>query len=98
MATAYEIMSGEDQAVVKSWTRGVVFDENAKEQVRNMARMPFIHQHIAIMPDAHPGKGATIGSVIPTVGAVIPAAVGVDLECGMMAMRTGNHFIECAWM
>jgi len=88
MTTPYEIMSGENQSLVKSWTRGVIFDENAKEQVRNMARMPFIHKHIAIMPDVHLGKGATIGSVIPTTGAIIPAAVGVDLGCGMMATRT----------
>src|SRR3954469_21982630 len=50
--------------------------------------MPFIHPHLALMPDAHLGKGATVGSVIPTLGAVIPAAVGVDIGCGMMAVRT----------
>jgi tRNA-splicing ligase RtcB len=66
----------------------VTFDENAKQQVLNMASMPFIYKHIAIMPDVHLGKGATIGSVIPTVGAIIPAAVGVDLGCGMMAVKT----------
>jgi tRNA-splicing ligase RtcB len=51
--------------------------------------MPFIHPHIALMPDAHLGKGATVGSVIPTLGAIIPAAVGVDIGCGMIAVRTG---------
>ena len=50
--------------------------------------MPFIYPHLALMPDAHLGKGATVGSVIPTVGAIIPAAVGVDIGCGMIAVRT----------
>ena len=84
----YEVMHKEGQAPVKSWTRGVSFDENARKQVNNMASMPFIHKWIAVMPDVHLGKGATIGSVIPTIGAVIPAAVGVDLGCGMMAAKT----------
>src|ERR1700709_330302 len=52
------------------------------------ATMPFIYPHVALMPDAHLGKGATVGSVIPTDGAIIPAAVGVDIGCGMMAVRT----------
>jgi tRNA-splicing ligase RtcB (3'-phosphate/5'-hydroxy nucleic acid ligase) len=84
----YEVMYTPGQVPVKSWTRGVAFDENARSQVNNMASMPFIHKWIAVMPDVHLGKGATIGSVIPTVGAVIPAAVGVDLGCGMMAVKT----------
>jgi tRNA-splicing ligase RtcB len=84
----YEVMHKEGQAPVKSWTRGVSFDENARQQVNNIATMPFIHKWIAVMPDVHLGKGATIGSVIPTIGAVIPAAVGVDLGCGMMAAKT----------
>jgi tRNA-splicing ligase RtcB len=88
MDTKYEVMADQNHALIKSWTRGVTFDENAKQQVRNMASMPFIHKHIAIMPDVHLGKGATIGSVIPTIGAIIPAAVGVDLGCGMMAVKT----------
>ncbi len=50
--------------------------------------MPFIYRHLAVMPDVHVGKGSTIGSVIPTKGAIIPAAVGVDIGCGMMAVRT----------
>lgn len=84
----YEVMHNKGKVPVKSWTRGVSFDENAKQQVNNMASMPFIHKWIAVMPDVHLGKGATIGSVIPTIGAVIPAAVGVDLGCGMMAAKT----------
>lgn len=78
-----------EQVPVYGWTEGVLVDDKATEQLRNMAKMPFIHHHIAIMPDVHWGCGATVGSVIPTVGAIIPAAVGVDIGCGMMAIRTG---------
>ncbi|CAA6811358.1 MAG: Protein RtcB [uncultured Thiotrichaceae bacterium] len=84
----YEVMYQEGHVPVKSWTRGVPFDENSKQQLNTISRMPFIHKWVAAMPDVHLGKGATIGSVIPTVGAVIPAAVGVDLGCGMMAAKT----------
>nr|WP_250460710.1 RtcB family protein [Microbulbifer sp. GX H0434] len=73
---------------IKSWTVGVPFEAEAREQLKNISRMPFIHQWVAAMPDVHLGKGATIGSVVPTLGAVIPAAVGVDIGCGMMAVRT----------
>lgn len=74
--------------LVKAWTKGVLFEEEARRQVENMASLPFIHKWIAIMPDVHAGRGATIGSVIPTVDVIIPAAVGVDIGCGMMAVRT----------
>lgn len=74
---------------IKSWTRGVQVEDAAKKQLRNLAGLPFIHKHIAAMPDVHWGMGATVGSVIATKGAVIPAAVGVDIGCGMMAVRTG---------
>lgn len=77
-----------DGAPIKRWTRGVQLEEAAHEQLRNVASMPFIHKHIAVMPDVHWGMGATIGSVIPTKGAIIPAAVGVDIGCGMMAVQT----------
>ncbi|PID41646.1 MAG: RNA-splicing ligase RtcB [Proteobacteria bacterium] len=84
---SYEIM--QDGGVpIKSWTKGVPFEPEAKQQLRNISRMPFIHKWVAAMPDVHLGKGATIGSVVPTLGAVIPAAVGVDIGCGMMAVRT----------
>ena len=73
---------------IKAWTRGVPFDERAREQVRRIAEMPFVHRHVAVMPDVHVGIGATVGSVIATKGAVIPAAVGVDIGCGMQAART----------
>ena len=84
----YEIMHEAGSSPVKSWTRGVPFEESAKQQLRNVASLPFIHRWIAVMPDVHVGIGATIGSVIPTLGAVIPAAVGVDIGCGMMAAKT----------
>jgi tRNA-splicing ligase RtcB (3'-phosphate/5'-hydroxy nucleic acid ligase) len=73
---------------VKAWTRGVPFEAEARAQLENAARLPFIHGWVAAMPDVHFGIGATVGSVIPTVGAVIPAAVGVDIGCGMMAVQT----------
>jgi tRNA-splicing ligase RtcB (3'-phosphate/5'-hydroxy nucleic acid ligase) len=84
----YELMTGESHAPVKSWTRGVAFEAGARKQVVNAARMPFIHKWVAVMPDVHQGIGATVGSVIPTQGAIIPAAVGVDIGCGMMAVQT----------
>ena len=70
---------------VKIYTDDV--EAEAYQQLLNMSQMPFIHSHIAVMPDVHCGKGATVGSVIPTVGAIIPAAVGVDIGCGMNALR-----------
>jgi tRNA-splicing ligase RtcB len=73
---------------IKAWTKGVQVEESAKQQLRNLAGLPFIHSHIAVMPDVHFGMGATIGSVIATKGAIIPAAVGVDIGCGMAAQRT----------
>jgi tRNA-splicing ligase RtcB len=69
-----------------SWAS--LLDEKTLEQAHTTARMPFIYPHLALMPDAHLGKGATVGSVIPTLGAIIPAAVGVDIGCGMIAVRT----------
>lgn len=65
-----------------------VIDEQTLEQAKTTSSMPFIYPHLALMPDAHLGKGATVGSVIPTEGAIIPAAVGVDIGCGMIAVRT----------
>lgn len=65
-----------------------IIEPNTLEQAVTTATMPFIHPHVALMPDAHLGKGATVGSVIPTDGAIIPAAVGVDIGCGMIAVRT----------
>ena len=70
------------------WTKGVPVEDQAREQLLRVASLPFIHERIAVMPDVHYGKGATVGSVIPTVGAIVPAAVGVDVGCGMCAVRT----------
>ncbi len=77
-----------DGAPIKAWVRGVELDERALEQLRNVARLPVLHGHVAVMPDVHWGMGATVGSVIPTLGAIVPAAVGVDIGCGMSAVRT----------
>lgn len=69
-----------------SWAS--ILDEKALTQAQTTSTMPFIYPHLALMPDAHLGLGATVGSVIPTLGAIIPAAVGVDIGCGMIAVRT----------
>jgi tRNA-splicing ligase RtcB len=84
-------MSVDGRRHVKMWTKGVAVDPKAREQLSRAAKMPFIFKHVAAMPDVHVGIGATVGSVIPTKGAVIPAAVGVDIGCGMMAARTSVH-------
>ncbi|MBP0595105.1 RtcB family protein [Paraburkholderia sp. LEh10] len=84
----YQLMEVANGKTVKMWAQGVAIEEAARRQLRNTARMPFVFRHVAAMPDAHVGKGSTIGSVIPTQGAIIPAAVGVDIGCGMMAVRT----------
>lgn len=76
---------------IKAWTNGVQVEAQAAQQLRNIASMPFIHKHVAVMPDVHFGMGATVGSVIATKGAVIPAAVGVDIGCGMAAQRTSLY-------
>lgn len=73
---------------VKMWTQGVPVEEEARQQLANAARLPVVFKHIAAMPDVHLGIGATVGSVIPTLKAIIPAAVGVDIGCGMMAAKT----------
>src|SRR6185437_2697016 len=72
-----------------SWAS--MLEPESLEQARRTASMPFVFPHVALMPDAHLGKGATVGSVIPTLGAIIPAAVGVDIGCGMQAVRTQYH-------
>jgi tRNA-splicing ligase RtcB len=85
---AYETMHVPGGVPVKSWTRGVPFEAEAKAQLARLAALPFIHKWVAAMPDVHHGKGATVGSVIATKGAIIPAAVGVDIGCGMIAVQT----------
>lgn len=89
-----EVLSSQ-RVPVKIWTDDV--DEKSKQQLANIASLPFIHHHVAAMPDVHLGIGATIGSVIATHKAIIPAAVGVDIGCGMVACRlsiTGNELDE----
>lgn len=75
-----------------SWAS--ILDRGTREQAERTASMPFIYPHVALMPDAHLGKGATVGSVIPTLDAIMPAAVGVDIGCGMQAVRTQYHSSE----
>ena len=77
-----------DGAPVKAWVQDVHIDDNALQQLKNVAQLPIVHQWVAAMPDVHYGIGATVGSVIPTIKAIIPAAVGVDIGCGMMAVQT----------
>ncbi|WP_277814925.1 RtcB family protein [Enterovibrio norvegicus] len=78
----------DDKTTIKAWTKGVAFEDKARAQLDNIASMNIVHSHIAVMPDVHLGMGATIGSVIPSVNAVIPSAVGVDIGCGMLATKT----------
>ncbi|MCK4816186.1 RtcB family protein, partial [bacterium] len=82
------IVDNTSRNLIKHWTKGVDLDDRALEQLRSTANLPFIHKHLAAMPDTHWGMGATIGSVIATKGAIVPAAVGVDIGCGMMAIQT----------
>ncbi len=84
----YQLLEVANGKPVKAWIEGVPLEPDARQQLLNTARMPFIFKHMAVMPDVHLGKGSTIGSVIPTKGAIIPAAVGVDIGCGMIAART----------
>ncbi|HEY1813424.1 MAG TPA: RtcB family protein [Kofleriaceae bacterium] len=73
---------------IKAWTRGVGVEDAALKQLKNVASLPIVFDHVAVMPDVHYGIGATVGSVVPTKSAIIPAAVGVDIGCGMMAVET----------
>lgn len=84
-----ETLFSSDHKPIRMWTQGVFVEDAALQQLKNVAAMPFIYKHVSVMPDVHVGIGATVGSVIPTKGAIIPAAVGVDIGCGMMAVKTG---------
>ena len=86
--STYDVIKPETGVPIKAWTRGVPLEDAARVQLLNVAQLPFIYKWVAAMPDVHWGIGATVGSVIPTRGAIIPAAVGVDIGCGMMAVRT----------
>lgn len=71
-----------------------ILEDSTRDQVQMTSEMPFIHPHIALMPDAHLGKGCAVGAVLPTLGAIMPAAVGVDIGCGMMAVNTGLYWSD----
>jgi len=88
MSPAHQVINVEGGSPIRAWTVGVPFEAEARAQLERIARLPFIHRHVAVMPDVHLGKGAAVGSVIATKRAIIPAAVGVDIGCGMMAVRT----------
>jgi tRNA-splicing ligase RtcB len=88
MTATHNIITTDTGVPIRAWTRGVALEKEAEQQLLNVARLPFVFRWIAVMPDVHWGIGATVGSVIPTRGAIIPAAVGVDIGCGMMAVRT----------
>ena len=88
MMSQFEVFETFAGGRIKAWVKGVEVEPEAREQLENVAGLPFVHSHLAVMPDVHFGRGATVGSVIPTKGAIIPAAVGVDIGCGMMAIRT----------
>jgi tRNA-splicing ligase RtcB (3'-phosphate/5'-hydroxy nucleic acid ligase) len=85
----FSVIPVEGGCPIKAWNSGVPFEDKAVEQLKNTARLPFVFKHVAAMPDTHWGIGATVGSVVPTKGAVVPASVGVDIGCGMLAARTG---------
>src|SRR5258708_20813212 len=84
----YNVLTTESGVPIKAWTKGVQLEDQARKQLLNVAQLPFIFKWVAAMADVHWGVGATAGSVIPTKGAIIPAAVGVDIGCGMMAVQT----------
>jgi tRNA-splicing ligase RtcB len=86
--SSYELFETEGGVPIKAWTRGVPMEDVAKRQLENVARLPIVFHHVAVMPDVHFGIGATVGSVVATERAIIPAAVGVDIGCGMMAQET----------
>lgn len=86
--SSHQLRGVEGGVPVHAWVHGVPFEDAAVRQVERTARLPFVHHHIAVMPDVHWGRGATVGSVIATAGAIVPAAVGVDIGCGMAAVRT----------
>ena len=84
----YNVIETGSGVPIKAWTKGVAIEPEAETQLRNVASLPFVYKWVAAMPDVHWGIGATVGSVIPTKGAIIPAAVGVDIGCGMIAVQT----------
>src|SRR5260370_32941358 len=83
----YNVLTTEKGVPIKAWTKGVQLEDQARKQLVNVAQLPFIFKRIAAMPDVHWGIRATVGSVIPTKGALLPAALAVDIGCGLMAAQ-----------
>lgn len=86
--TSYLLAEVKNGVPIKMWTHNVPVDTSTRKQLEETAQLPIIFKHVAAMPDVHTGKGSTVGSVIPTKGAIIPATVGVDIGCGMIAVLT----------
>lgn len=86
--TSYLLAEVKNGVPIKMWTHNVPVDHSTRKQLEETAQLPIIFKHVAAMPDVHTGKGSTVGSVIPTKGAIIPATVGVDIGCGMIAVLT----------
>ena len=87
-ASNFELIEQHGGVPIKMFTQGVPVEDEARRQLMGLARLPVVGPFVAAMPDVHLGIGATVGSVVPTRGAIIPAAVGVDIGCGMIAART----------
>jgi tRNA-splicing ligase RtcB len=85
---AYKMITERGAKPIKAWVEGVQLETEAQDQLVNVAKLPIVFKWVAAMPDVHWGLGATVGSVVPTIGAIIPAAVGVDIGCGMCAVKT----------
>lgn len=83
----FEVIDAGNGRFVKAWKKGVKFEDQAVQQLKDMANLPFVFKYVAAMPDCHFGMGGPVGGVVPTKGAVCPALVGVDIGCGMMAAR-----------
>lgn len=90
----YEVIDAGNGRIVKAWNKGVFFEDKAVAQLKNTAQLPFLYKWVAAMPDTHFGMGATVGSVVATKGALVPASVGVDIGCGMYAQRIGADRAE----
>src|SRR3974390_2440496 len=86
--SSYNLIATENAAPIKAWTKGVPLEDQARQQLLNIAKLPFIYKWVAAMPAFTWGTGAPAGRATPTKGAIIPAAVGVDIGCGMMAVQT----------
>lgn len=85
----YDVIDAGNGKIIKAWKRGVKFDENTIEQLKKVAQLPFVYKYVASMADAHFGNGSAVGTVLPTVGAIVPSCCGVDIGCGMIAVNTG---------